>query len=175
MLLFFVGAAGCVLLSNNLSSTTLILFVPTVAFLLTHYFLNIKKTWVKLVVPNFIIISLLVYPYIFLHFAEENQLTLNSSAANYQDKKVMMIGSDLSVYQENYMSSPFIDERISMSRLEGLDYYEKATELFLVLKGSDPEVIIDQYNVMAKINERFPYFRENYRRNSFGDYVKISN
>ncbi|MGK0251752.1 MAG: hypothetical protein ACI81G_001190, partial [Gammaproteobacteria bacterium] len=82
---------------------------------------------------------------------------------------------DLSVYQENYMSSPFIDERISMSRLEGLDYYEKATELFLVLKGSDPEVIIDQYNVMAKINERFPYFRENYRRNSFGDYVKISN
>lgn len=175
MLLFTLGASCCVLLSNNLSSTTLILFVPTIAFLLTHYLLNVKKPWVKLLVPNIIIVSLVIYPYVFLRVMEENNLILSENPSEYIDKRVMVIGTDLSVYEENYMASPFIDERISIDRLNDLDYYEKAADLFLVLEKSDPEVIIDQLKAMPKINERFPYFRDNYRKNSFGDYVKISN
>lgn len=175
MLLLTLGASVCVLLSNNLSSTTLILFVPTIAFLLTHYSLNIKKPWVKLLIPNIIIVSLVIYPYVFLQIVGENNLQLSKNTSEYVDKRVMVIGSDLTVYEENFMASPFIDERISVKRLNGLDYYEKATDLFLVLKKSDPDVIIDQLKAMPKINERFPYFRDNYRKNTYGDYVKISN
>lgn len=172
MLLFIVAGGLAVLISPELSPAALLFIMPPMAFFLTHYFLKLQRKMLRRVMPTLIIFMLLIYPWILRNDFKEFIIPDRSNLI--QDKKVMLLGSDLKLYLDNEMASPFVDPYSSKQKLLGLDYFQQASDLYDVILKSDPDVIIDEWNMVPAIFNRFPKIENRYKKGVYGYYWKIN-
>ncbi len=173
MLIFMISSIGCILVSPELSGAELIFLLPSAAFLITHYLLLLRRWWTRTFIPMVVIFSILLFPFFWLtHFSKE-ELFLDGSST-YSDKRIMMIGEDLSVYEGNTIASPFLDPYVSKLRMEGLNYYEDASEIYDTILAANADIIIDEWGYFPKMVEIFPDLGKRYKQK--GEiYEKISN
>ena len=163
MLLVLFASLSVVLLSGTLSGSDLLFFVPVFTFFITNYILKIIKLIWRILVPNLLIISAVILPAVGLRLPQLNDgLVVENMASDskFENKRIMIIGPLQAEYLLGQMSSPFIDVRISQKRLQELDYYHTAPLFLKIFKEADPEVILDEWNQMPKILERFPELEE---------------
>lgn len=173
MLIFMITSMGCILVSPELSGAELIFLLPSAAFLITHYFLLLRRWWTRTFIPLVTIICIVIFPFFWLsHFSNEGLFLQDSSA--YNGKRIMMIGDDLSVYEGNTIASPFLDPYVSMQRMEGLKYYEDASEIYDTILAADADIVIDKWGYFPKMIEVFPDLGKRYQSQG-GIYTKISN
>lgn len=172
MMFFIFAAVFAMLLAPELSTSDLLFFIPPMAFFLTHYFLGMKRKFARLIMPFLLIGGSLIYPLI-IKGRFENYV-VESVDTGLEKKKIMLLGSDLQVYLGNQIASPFLDPYISQERLKGLDYFNQAADLYQVIDRSDPEVIIDEWEQVPKIFERFPMLEKRYEKRKDGFYWRIS-
>ena len=88
---------------------------------------------------------------------------------------LMVLGSDLSYYQEVEMSTPCFNEHLSKRAFKGLNYYQSASEIYLLFERANPDKILDQIGVMPDVQSRFVPMEKKYRKVSEAEYQKISN
>ncbi|MDW3196592.1 MAG: hypothetical protein R8G66_29720 [Cytophagales bacterium] len=160
MLLTIGGGMLAMLVSVELGSSQLILFVPALSFFLSHYVLLLRKPLYQLTVPYLLVIGLLVYPYLPFH---QTNLELPQPAEQKQEK-LLYFGSGLGPYQTYQIGSPFLDQKLSNRWLGKLDYYQPAARIHDNLLASDPDVIIDDLGVVSKLFFRFPQLEARYER-----------
>lgn len=86
----------------------------------------------------------------------------------------MMMGEDLSVYEGNTIASPFLDAYVSKQRLEGLKYYEDASEIYDTILAANADIIIDRWGYFPKMMEIFPDLGKRYALKG-AVYQKINN
>lgn len=175
MVLLMVGAILSMFLINELSGIELILFVPTTAFLLTHYFLNLRRRIWRFLMPYLIVGMLTVYPWIFLQNWAPSTLFIEPTDFPIEGKHIMTIGGNWEVFIDNTVATPFIDDFFSEKKLEGLDYYDQASDLFQIMIKSDPEIILDDLGYMPKMMRRFPEIERRYRLTKNGYYTRVNN
>jgi len=173
MLLFLFAATWASILAPELSPADLLFFVPPLAFFLAHYFLVLRKRLFRIIMPTLIFFCLLAYPFLIIRMMPE--FVVDVADAESRGSKLMVLGDDLTYYLGNEIASPFIDEYSSLKRLEGLDYFNQAAELYNIIEKSDPDVIIDEWWHLPKIFERFPAIEVKYKRHSSVEYRKVSN
>ena len=173
MLIFMASAVICIWISPELSGAELIFMIPSAAFFLTHYFLLLRRWWTRTFIPLVGILSILIFPSVWLNQLADEELFLKDSSL-YKDKRIMLIGDDLSEYKENIIASPFFDEHVSMQRLEGLKYYEDASEIYDIVLDANADIIIDRWGYFPKMIEIFPDLGKRYQLQE-GVYQKISN
>ncbi|MFT6865726.1 MAG: hypothetical protein ACJA08_000551 [Cyclobacteriaceae bacterium] len=173
MFLFIIAGVVAVIISPELSPAALQFIVPPLAFFLTHYFLTLKRKILRRLMPTLVVLALLLYPW-FLRNQFEDFL-IGEDRSLIKDKKVMLLGNDLMVYLGNEIASPFIDEYSSKEKLKGLDYFQQASALYEVILKSNPDVIIDDWNRVPDIFNRFPKIQHQYKKGTYGYYWKINN
>ncbi len=174
MLIFLLAAVGCIWLSPELSGAEIIFAVPSIAFFLTHYFLLLRRRWTRTLIPHFFILLILIFPLVWMKYLHLDDLYIEETSSSYQNKRIMMIGNDLTIYSGNTIASPFFDEFVSKKRMEGLKYYEEATEIFGTIESADADIIIDQWGYFPRMMELFPRLGSDYQQEN-GVYKKISN
>lgn len=169
MLFFVLSAIAAFFLAPDLSwASYAYLFAPA-AFFLSHSFLRIRRRWVRFLVPYAVVLGLLIYP----------RLWQTSSMSMYQpkseEKKLMVIGNDLSKYQGYRFCGPFLDSYVSERRLRGLNFYTDALVMYSTLAADAPDLIIDQWGYWDEIATKFPLFAAQYREQEPNVYERISN
>lgn len=174
MMFFMIGGIVVVLTSREVMVADSLFLVPSVVFFLTYYFLGLKRRWTQFVMPWFIVLAMLIYPYFWV---QENAhiLEVAPSKRDFKGEKIMGLGIPLSDYLDNQISGPFLNDYLSEKALNNLNFYDEAPRLYDLMNKSNPDVIIDQFGVWPDITKRFPAFTNQYRSSGAGVYKKISN
>ncbi|MFY0601918.1 MAG: hypothetical protein JXR03_19745 [Cyclobacteriaceae bacterium] len=173
MFLFLLAGVVSVIVAPELSPSDLLFMVPPLGFFLTHYFLTLRKRIFRILMPYLLIFSLLIYPWFIRGNFESFIIT--EPQVQFQDQKVMLLGSDFRFFIGNEMASPFLDEYSSQQKLMGLDYFHQAAELYNIMLNSDPDVIVDEWDQVPRIFARFPLLEQRYSKREDGYYWMIKN
>ena len=156
---------------TDISMTAIILFVPGLTILLTHYFLLLKNSLKAELMFSLAIIGIVFMNLIstFNWFGIErvvdlSGLVIDESKAlkEVQNKRLLVLGNDMELYQGSIQATPFFDWKISETILRNPDTYLNAMIIYDGFSKSPPEIIIDLENVLPAMQERVPFLRENY-------------
>lgn len=161
MLFLALTSVFVLLVDVDLSSHHLILFVPVLSYFLAHYMLLLRRKWKKTVIPYFLLTAIVLYPYLFYRNSSY-VFTSNQHKPLAEEGSLLYLGSNLSIFKNHDLASPFIDPALSQYWLEKLDYYQSASILHHSLTEFPPEVIVDEWGAIPKIFDRFPDFEKGY-------------
>ncbi|MGB3848674.1 MAG: hypothetical protein WA958_01805 [Tunicatimonas sp.] len=166
---------------QELAPFHLLLFVPPFAFFITHYLLIIQRMWQAELATALLVILLPLsgYALLFNYFsinqiAHTEALLVQPTAydALVTNKRVLVLGDNLSIYQNAKPATPYLNWQIASNQLNQMNYFENLSEVYINFTADMPDLIIDQANLMPSISERIPVIRNAYQRQQNQVYVK---
>lgn len=164
--------------AKNVRPQNLIVFIPALALIFTHFFLSIRRrkflelnSWVLIL--GIIIIGFLVR-FGKLRGVDYSSLLVQEKPHTVKNKKVVVLSNDLSWYRTNKLGMPYLNWKLSHDIFLGPEYYENITEVYHHLKFDSPDAIVDPDNLLVPFFNRFPQERIKYSKE--GDvYLRVSN
>ena len=169
IILYFICSCCAVFLANRTISYQFLGFVPVFAYYLVHLFWVSKKKIRQ---------TLIFYMYLFLFpiigyaslFQKKNDPSEFSTYATSEKEshqlfigaRVLVLGKDMSYYQNALPATPFINISLAKQYLDNLDDFGKKTKVFRHFMEESPQFIIDDEGVFAKILPFFPQLEERY-------------
>lgn len=169
----FLWVLFCLLelfLTRQLSPHSLIIMIPSLAYFFSHYLLLIRRKWIAesmlwILIAGVISMNLMA--------ARGNMSSIDYSrmfvAAPKKplpvtDKKVMVLGDDLSVYRNNTLGGYFLDWRVSERTISGIQYYDHVLTIDAMFSNCPPDVIVDQRGLFGSLANRIPLLEKMYRK-----------
>jgi hypothetical protein len=145
-------------------------FVPPVAYFISHYLLLIRRKFIAEMMLWILIIGLISVNLLSkAHVIDRvDYARLFPIPSDYQatviNKKVMIVGDDLSLFQKNSLSGYFLDWELSQKYFDEPDYYENIIKINKSILEDAPDAIIDENNQMGPFVEGIPLLKKNYRK-----------
>jgi len=161
-------------ISFEKSLSVMQLFLPVVALIITFYFQEIKRMWVR-----FLLFTLFFWGTIaagLLPYIEEGKAYL--ATKNYmlekdnkiQDKKVLNLSSDFKEFYQNEAATRFFNWKISEKYFKNLDDFENVSLIEESFQKDMPDVIIDKEGIISKLFFRLPAISNQYFEKEPGVY-----
>ena len=170
--LMLFGGVATFFLSNEKSMHELVFVVPVIAYFWSHYFMLLRKRIFKFIMPGLLIFGMIAYScYGYLYLNKPMEATKQSVV----NANTMILGSNLDYYLDQKILTPCFNDHLSQRAFDGLDYYISAGELFKLIERANPELIVDEMNIMPDIRERFPKIMSLYQQQGRNSYRKVSN
>lgn len=167
--LVFFGGVATFFLSNERALLELVFLIPGVAYFWVHYFILIQKRIWRSVLPVIMIYGLVVY-------ATFSMATWTSGVKvkpiDRPAESMLVLDEELENYLSNPNTSPFFEKELVDEVFEGLNYYEEASNFYLILEKIDPEFIKGEEVRIQKIFSRYPNFARRYQQVATGLYRK---
>ena len=168
-----------ILYCKDLRPQNLIVFVPGLTFLITHFFLFIRRK--KFVEMNIWILFLGIVSISYL--GRYNKLKAVSYTALFvkmtddpsvRNRRVLILNDDLSLYQSNKLATPYFNWRLSEHIFTNPDFYETVTEIYHHFKNDPPDIVVDTENLLKPFFDQIPELKNKYERKG-KYYMKVSN
>lgn len=163
--------------SKDIRPQSFIVLLPSFSFFITHSLLLIHKKrsaeislWVLFVLT--VSISFLAR-YDVIGKIDYSRLIVQEQKPMAQEKRVLVLDNDLSVYKHNPLASPFFDWHLAESIFASPEYYENVIKVYHGLTNDPPDIIRDKQNVLKPFLDRIPSLREQYTREDIY-YIKKS-
>ena len=159
-----------VFVARELTPHSLIIFIPSLAYFISHYILLIRRKWIAEIMLFIFLISLLLINllarYDKIGNIEYTRLfpKLSPYINGVFDKRVMVLSDDIGIYQKNKLAGSFLDWKLSREIFEEPDYYEHVLLVDKAIKMDPPDRIIDPNNLMNNFFERIPELQTRYKR-----------
>ena len=154
--------------AKNVRPQNLIVFIPALALIFTHFFLSIRRrkflelnSWVLIL--GIVIIGFLVR-FGKLESVNYSNLLVKESSSSVKNKKVAVLSNDLSWYRSNQLGMPYLNWRLSQDVFKDADYFENLTEVYHHLKSDNPDALIDPDDLLVPFFNRFPQERTKYSK-----------
>jgi len=178
MFLWFVFAVLYAWLSPDMRTQSLLPMVPAVSFLLTHFFLFIRRR--KFAEFNAWIFVLGVTATGYLSRYEFlpvswSALQVPPPAYALVGKKVLVLDNDPGMWIYNRLSPPFVNWELSKAVFDDPDDYQKVVLVNKLFRKDPPQVIVDPQNRMQPFFNRIPALAANYKKSDKGLWVAVSN
>lgn len=164
MVAFFIAGLLVIVLSKDLMTADLVFVIPTLTFFTVYYVFGLKRRVWKTIAPYFLVIGLLGYPVFLIQSDSLSSMIVKDEVMPVEGERLMCIGCAIEAYASYQIAGPFLDEYVSRSKLDDIDYYDEASHIYEALEQSTPEVIIDRWEEADKLFYRFPKFGERYQR-----------
>lgn len=170
MFLWLLVAVLHVFIVRELSPQSLIIFIPSLAYLVSHYLLLIRRRRLAEMMLWLLLISVVSVNLLtrYNRLDDVNFEGMFPKASPYEnvikDKWVMVLQDDLGIYSENRLAGYFPDWSLSRNIFEQPDYYENILLIDEAFRTDPPEIIIDPKDLMKKIFERIPKIKPLYKR-----------
>lgn len=165
--------------AKNVRPQNLIVFIPALALIFTHFFLSIRRrkflelnSW--LLILGIIVIGFLVR-YNKFSSVDYSRLLVHEQPSSIRNKKVAVLTNDLSWYNTNRVGLPYLNWKLSQDVFLNPDYYENITEVYHNLQEDSPDAIVDPQNLMVPFFNRFPQERSKYSKEGNVYIKRISN
>ncbi len=180
MFLWLIVAVIHVFIVRELTPQSFIIFIPSLAYLISHYLLLIRRKWLADLMLWIFLISLismnLLTRYNRLKSVNFESLFPKPSPynASIMNKKVMVLSDDVGIYANNKLAGYFPDWSLSKVVLSEPTYYENILLVDKAFRTDPPEIIIDPNDLMRAYFDRIPAIKPLYKRE--GElYTRISN
>ena len=167
--IFGFGSFLLLLFTSKVSSYDLVFFVSTVAYLLTHLFLQLKRLVFKFLLPPLLLGAIILLP--ITHYKQNHRERTNVKSANADQ---LIIG-DFFAYEKTTIKSPTFDRDLTLSAINQLEFYSGAETLYDLFDKIDAEEIIDNYGIMPTILDRFGTLKNRYKQIGKNRYKKVNN
>lgn len=184
MFFLFIMALVAWWISNNRMPALLVLFIPVGAFYISHFFLLIRRRFITEIVFSVFFLTML-----FVHFSSLYQWSPVSNYLNYSkllvqpteydelaaNKKILFIGTDLSVYKNSSLATPYLNWKLSSMQLAQPEYYDNLLAIYHHFSTDKPEVIIDTKGVMEQLYQKVPALNVEYKKGKKENVYILSN
>ncbi|HEY3404175.1 MAG TPA: DUF6427 family protein [Ohtaekwangia sp.] len=167
--------------SKELRPQSFITLLPVFAFYMTHFILLIRRRkfaeisiWIFLL-GTVAIGYLAQYGKLESIGYEKLILSDRKGIERIENKSVLLLDDDLSVYKSNKLGSGFLNWNMSEEIFREPDTYENVEAVYHSFKKDKPEIILDPKNYMQAYLKRIPELRAVYRKTGDGFYELIQN
>ena len=172
MVFMLVLAAPSVFAAKALAPYQLMVFVPMLAFFISHYFLLSRRRLLSellfLVFFGATIGINLGFQYNVAQL--RNQLPTNNyilplqfqESAVVDGKRILVTGNTLTAYQHAQHATQYLNWQLASIHFTNVAYYDNLTDLYINLNNDLPEVILDAEGVMPAIFEKMPLLASKY-------------
>lgn len=167
-----------VLYAKDLRPQTLVVFIPGLSLLLTHFFLLIRRkkfvTFNSWLLFGGIIGMAYLSRFDKINSIDYSALQVNENAGELSGERILILQDTLDPYYSNYLATPFLNWDLSEGIFRNPDYYANVTQVYSAFKNDPPAMILDSDNLLESFFRRMPEMKAQYLRQ--GDrYVRISN
>lgn len=175
VLLWLVFSVFFVIYTKDLRPQSLIVFIPGMAFLLTHFFLLIRRK--KFIHLNAWILFAGIVTVAYLARFEKiksidySALLVDEVEQPMRGKRVLVLDGSLDLYRDNFLATPFVNWQLSQDIFRNPDFYENVTQVYRAFKADPPELVIDRENLLGDFFNRMPEIKASYERQGDG-YVR---
>ncbi|MGB4975067.1 MAG: DUF6427 family protein, partial [Cyclobacteriaceae bacterium] len=180
MFLWLLFALIQVLVARQVSPASLILFIPPLAYFISHYLLLIRRRWraevmLWLFLGGILSVNLLSRGGRIeeVNFERLFPKTI-SSFGQIKEKRILVLDKNLNLYQNNSLGGYFLDWELSAPVFTDLTKYDHVEIISSCFNEDPPEVIIDKNNLMKGVIQRIPSIGREYRKEG-NVYRKINN
>jgi hypothetical protein len=148
------------------------------AYFISHYLLLINRKWIAelmlwLFITGLLTISILSRKGILegVNYTSlfPGKMSVSQKISN---KRIMVLGEDLSLYEQNRLAGYFLNWELSSKYFTEPDVYENISKINQSILQDPPDVIIDQHDLMPPIMARIPMLEKMYRKEG-GLYIKL--
>lgn len=168
-----------VFVAPDLRPQTLIVFIPGLSFLLTHFFLLIRRN--KFVVLNSWILFVLIVAVAYLARFEKIEsidyrgLLLQKETGQVKGKRIVVFDDIPELYMQNVLATPYLNWNLSAGILQHPEYYENVVHVYHSFKNDPPDVVFDRKNVLKGFFDRMPDVKAEYVRDGDRYVRRVSN
>ena len=161
-----------VLVTREFTPHSLIVFIPSLAYFISHYLLLIRRKWIAdtmlwIFLAGIVTVNLMSRYNKMSRIDYTNLFPKESSYSRLiKHQRVMVLTSDTGIYLQNRLAGYFLDWDLSRKVLEEPDFYENVILVHRLLKNDPPETIIDPNDLMSKFFDRIPQWQASYRKDS---------
>lgn len=158
----------------------LVLFLPWIAFFLSHFFIQIKNALKReLGFLVFFLSVIVIYSGLTFNLFGINEfISLDALMLTppknevYSDKKTLVLGDDIRPYAISKPATPYFNWRLSKDQLEKLNYYDNLEAINKNFHRDMPEYIVDQIGLAPKIFDKIPLIGSEYKMIEHGIYSR---
>jgi hypothetical protein len=179
VLLWLLFSFLFVLYAKDLRPQTLIVFIPGLSVLLTHFFLLIRRkkfihlnSWV-------LFVGILTIAYLArfqkIDGVDYSRLLVGNDAAEVRNKRILVLDDAVDFYKENSLATPFLNWTLSEEIFRNPDYYENVTRVYHSFKTDPPDIVYDKENLLHNFFSRMPDIRSRYVRQGDKYFKSVSN
>jgi hypothetical protein len=179
VLLWLVFSLIFVFYSKDLRPQSLIVFIPGLSFLLTHFFLLIRRK--RFVQMNSWILFVGIISIAYLARFEKiksidySDLWVKNEAGEIRGKRILVLDNTFSLYHHNSLATPFLNWKLSQEIFRNPDYYKNVTQVYHSFKTDPPDVVLDKENLLENFFDRMPEIRSGYVRQGDHYVRKVNN
>ncbi len=163
---------------KDLRPQSLIVFIPALAFLFTHFFLFIRRRRLAEINIWILFLGIVATCYLArynkLDAVDYSRLMPGENTVGLEKQRILVLGDDIGYYQHNQLATVYLNWDIAEGIFRHPEYYENLTEIYHAFTSDPPDVVIDRENLLRPILERAPKLRESYKRQGIF-YRKVSN
>ena len=170
MFLWMLFSFVQVIIARELTPHNFIVFVPTLAYFISHYLLLIRRKWIAetmlwIFLAGLLGVNLLARDGKLSGIDYRELFPKNSPySSTVKDKRVMVLTHDVGIYEENKLAGFFLDWELSELVFKESDVYENVLLVSSSIRQNPPEVIIDPHDLMKNYFERIPSLKALYHR-----------
>jgi hypothetical protein len=158
-----------VLYSKDLRPQNFISVIPGISFFITHFLLLIRRKkiaemYVWLLLVGTVTISYLAR-YELLSRVSYSSLFVPDQKDSEGGKRVLVLDSDWSIYENNSLASPFFNWYLAEEVFTHPEYYENIISVYDGLITDSPDLIRDKNDLLKPFLQRIPELKKLYVRN----------
>lgn len=170
VLIWLLFSAAEFFIIKKQAAFQLVILIPGLTYLITQFFLNIKKEIVAKIAFYVLIIGLPTIAFWYWHQEVTNSEYFVGKSEEKYSGDIMVLGDDLSPYLNTSLGGPFLNYRLSKLYLnQDRDLREKA-RLFQMLQKQKPSIVLDSHGDFEKLLKQFPALENQYSKTSSGVY-----
>lgn len=171
ILIWLLFSAAEFFIIKKQAAYQLVILIPGLTYLITQFFLNIKKEIIAKAAFYLLVLGLPVAGFWFWqqritdseYFVSENEVKYTGD--------ILVMGDDLNPYLGAKIGGPFLNYRLSKLYLDqDRDLREKA-RLFQMLQKQLPSTVLDPNGDFEKLLKQFPALEDQYSQTSVGVYT----
>ncbi len=164
IILWLVFASAEFLFIKKQAAYQLIIFVPGFTYLITQFFLHVRRGIIPKLGFYLLILGLPVFAWWYWQTNVDNPEYFVSDQTNpsLKGKNIMILGPNIAEYQDAKLGGPFLNYQLSKIYLDQeRDLPEKA-RLYQMLQNQEPEIILDQEGKFQAMLNDFPELSRHY-------------
>jgi hypothetical protein len=155
---------------------SLVFVLPPLAFLISHYFLHIRRKWLaELALWIFVVglsaIGLLARYHKFESVQYGGLFPKKENTYPIEGFRVLILGENTAMYLKNEPATGFINWQLSKEIFERPEYFEHDIVILKSFQQDMPQLILDNDNLMKEVFRRIPELRLRYKQE--GAYYKL--
>jgi hypothetical protein len=137
-------------------------FVPIMAYLINHLILRNERMFVQSVFFYALLISVPFFGYSWFFYKKNDAsfadyaIVTPSGTAATEGKKILVLGDDLSPYQNAYLATGYLNPRLSKEYLGNLEDLESMHHVLVQFHKDAPKLVMDDGEVFSSMLPYYP-------------------